>query len=122
MGKNLILVILGALLLGIPSCAPAPKKVQKTVVVPVETGQHYEISIVEGKTTKQQVFDALGLPDDLSGSIKYVYKKKDTCKLSLTQKDGTVLNVVLGKEPGCKYDTMYVTFNDNATVKSVSLY
>ena len=48
--------------------------------VPVPEVQYIDLTIIEGKTTKQEILDAAGIPDDISeSSMTYsVYKNKDT--------------------------------------------
>ena len=63
--------------------------------VPVPEVQYIDLTIIEGKTTKQEILDAAGIPDDISeSSMTYsVYKNKDIkIKLQLVQKDGTRIN------------------------------
>ena len=117
--KKFLTVIIVALFICQAGCAKENKPAQ--VVVPVEVGQNYQVSIVEDKTTKQEVIDALGLPDSMGAYLSYTFRKKDTCKLTLTQKDGTVLNLVLGKQPGNKYDAMNLFLNKDGTINSVHL-
>lgn len=47
--------------------------------VPVPEVQYIDLAIIEGKTTKQEILDAAGIPDDISESnITYeVYRHKD---------------------------------------------
>ena len=69
--------------------------------VPVSEVQYIDLTIIEGKTTKQEILDAAGIPDDISeSSMTYsVYKNKDIkIKLQLVQKDGTRINTIVGED------------------------
>ena len=68
--------------------------------VPVPEVQYIDLTIIEGKTTKQEILDTAGIPDDISeSSMTYsVYKNKDIkIKLQLVQKDGTRINTIVGE-------------------------
>lgn len=82
---------------------------QRTVYVPVEepvvqAPQVLELTVIEGKTTKQEVINALGTPKSMTNignneqmMIYYYIKGQNViCRLKLKQKDGTVWNEVLG--------------------------
>lgn len=88
-------------------CFAQKPSVNETVIA-VQQPQIVEVAIVEGKTTKQEILDALGTPDKLSEtSLTYNYMGKNTiCQLSLTQKDGTKFNIELGADY-YKYKSRY---------------
>ncbi len=79
--------------------------------VPVPEVQYIDLTIIEGKTTKQEILDAAGIPDDISESnITYeVYRHKDIkIKLHLIQKDGTKINTIVGDEE--KHQSILIFF------------
>ena len=79
--------------------------------VPVPEVQYIDLTIIEGKTTKQEILDAAGIPDDISeSSMTYsVYKNKDIkIKLQLVQKDGTRINTIVGKDE--KHQSILIFF------------
>ena len=71
----------------------------------VQAPQVLELTVIEGKTTKQEIINALGTPKsmfNLTGNeqlMVYYFSEytKLLCWLRLTQKDGTVWNDVLGQ-------------------------
>lgn len=80
--------------------------------VPVPEVQYIDLTIIEGKTTKQEILDAAGIPDDISeSSMTYsVYKNKDIkIKLQLVQKDGTRINTIVGN--GEKHQSILIFFD-----------
>ena len=91
---------------------------RRIVYVPVEEPvvqktQMLELTVVDGKTTKQEIINAIGTPDsmingtDIKGrdETDMIYnfqnydpnKDKVFCRIRLTEKDGTVWNEVLGQ-------------------------
>ena len=79
--------------------------------VPVPEVQYIDLTIIEGKTTKQEILDAAGIPDDISkSSMTYsVYKNKDIkIKLQLVQKDGTRINTIVGEDE--KHQSILIFF------------
>jgi len=70
----------------------------------VQAPQVLELTVIEGKTTKQEVINALGTPKSMINignneqmMIYYYIKGQNViCRLKLKQKDGTVWNEVLG--------------------------
>lgn len=79
--------------------------------VPVPEVQYIDLTIIEGKTTKQEILDAAGIPDDISeSSMTYsVYKNKDIkIKLQLVQKDGTIINTIVGEDE--KHQSILIFF------------
>ena len=79
--------------------------------VPVPEVQYIDLTIIEGKTTKQEILDAAGIPDDISeSSMTYsVYKNKDIkIKLQLDQKDGTRINTIVGEDE--KHQSILIFF------------
>lgn len=114
MNKSILLIcafpflLSGCLLL--PSSLFDNEPEQRTVYVPVaepvvQAPQVLELTVIEGKTTKQEVINALGTPKsmfNLTGNeqlMVYYFSEytKLLCWLRLTQKDGTVWNDVLGQ-------------------------
>lgn len=74
--------------------APAPKPQVKHEVVPVKQKQIIRATLVEGRTTKQQVVDALGTPETVSPEWFHYSGGKDTVyQIDLTQGNGTHFNV-----------------------------
>ena len=71
----------------------------------VQAPQVLELTVIEGKTTKQEIINALGTPKsmfNLTGNeqlMVYYFSEytKLLCWLRLTQKDGTVWNDLLGQ-------------------------
>ncbi|OUO54404.1 hypothetical protein B5F76_02875 [Desulfovibrio sp. An276] len=79
--------------------------------VPVPEVQYIDLTIIEGKTTKQEILDAAGIPDDISeSSMTYsVYKNKDIkIKLQLVQKDGIRINTIVGEDE--KHQSILIFF------------
>ena len=79
--------------------------------VPVPEVQYIDLTIIEGKTTKQEILDAAGIPDDISESsmTHSVYKNKDIkIKLQLVQKDGTRINTIVGEDE--KHQSILIFF------------
>lgn len=91
---------------------------QRIVYVPVaepavQKTQMLELTVVDGKTTKQEIINAIGTPDtmlngtDIKGRAEtdMIYnfqnydpnKDKVFCRIKLIEKDGTVWNEVLGQ-------------------------
>lgn len=111
-----------AMIFLIVSCAPKPEPVR--VVVPIVQPNEVRASITEGKTTKQEVIDALGTPDSLGAYWTYDFRKKmnEICKLTLVDKAGVTLNLLVG--PNEKYHQMMLFFSDSknpGVVSGVSL-
>lgn len=80
-------------------------------IIPTPEVQYVDLTIIEGKTTKQEILDAAGIPDDISESnITYkVYRHKDIkIKLHLIQKDGTKINTIVGDEE--KHQSILIFF------------
>lgn len=95
------------------------KKPEQTIhnVIPVEEPQEFSISIIEGKTTKKHIIDVLGMPDIINSSLSYSFDKNKICKLQLTQKDGTIMNVILGPRDKYKYRKFSASFDyDGPTI------
>ena len=81
-------------------------------IIPTPEVQYVDLTIIEGKTTKQEILDAAGIPDDISeSSMTYsVYKNKDIkIKLQLVQKDGTRINTIVGD--GEKHQSILIFFD-----------
>lgn len=91
---------------------------QRTVYVPVaepvvQKTQMLELTVIDGKTTKQEIINAIGTPDtmlngtDIKGRAEtnmiYYFQNYDPnkdkvfCRIKLIEKDGTVWNEVLGQ-------------------------
>ena len=86
-------------------------------IVAIEQPQELNAIIIEGKTTKQEIIDALGMPKSMDTryfSYSFRKGKEKVCKLQLTQKDGTILNVILG--PDSDYDNLSVSFDDDLSI------
>lgn len=72
-----------------------------------------EFTVIEGKTTKQEILAALGNPDSMTGdSLQYNYYSREGEQLNLriVQKDNTSFNLVFSSGPNVKG---WVTFNLN---------
>lgn len=114
MVKPLHLLLITSILLNVQACSLLPRiSKTKTVekVVPMEQAQEVSVNIIEGRTTKQEIIDALGSPAKLSSnSLEYLFNAKKICKLSLTQKRGTTFNTILG--PTGNNNTIIIEFND----------
>lgn len=89
---------------------PAPQMVQRTI--PVPEVQYVDATLIEGKTTRQQVIDALGTPDSSDpNSLSYSYysDKKNglRARLHIIYKDGTEQNIILGDNNGHHFVLIY---------------
>ena len=87
--------------------------VSQQQVVAVPEYQYVDATLIEGKTTKQEVLDALGMPESINNSsLDYRYGGRENkylrARLRIIQKDGTEFNVILGD--GLKYDHLGVSF------------
>ncbi len=96
--KALVAIAVAALLAmpAVYGCAPspAPKPQVRHEVVPVKQKQIVRATIVEGRTTKQQVVDALGTPKSVSPEWFHYSGDKDTVyQIDLTQGNGTHFNI-----------------------------
>ena len=59
-----------------------------------------EFTVIEGKTTKQEVLDALGNPYDMDSSgyhYNYLHKPNDQLNLHIIKKDKTSFNMVFSE-------------------------
>lgn len=110
--EKLFLLLFMLISLSMSGCGTREISTQQAVI-PVEEPQVLQVKIVEGKTTKQEVIDALGMPKSLStGSMSYYFdNNKSICKLSWVQKDGTTINVILGKGNKYQYDKLNLSFD-----------
>jgi len=108
---SVVTLLLVALMLPGCSTPQKPQYVQRTI--PVPEIQYVEATLIEGKTTKQEVLDALGMPDSASdSSLSYSYNHNNMylhAKLHIIYKDGTELNVILGH--GLKHGWVLIHFN-----------
>lgn len=87
------------------------KNSQVESIIPVSEPQYVELTLIEGKTTKQEIIDALGMPKSMSGiSLDYQFKDDIKAKLQLIFKDGTKFNVILGD--GEKQRWLSIGFDD----------
>ena len=77
-----------------------------TVAEPViQEPQVLELTVIEGKTTKQEIINALGTPKSMVNIGKneqmmvyyYIKGQNVICRLTLKERDGTVWNEVLGE-------------------------
>lgn len=81
------------------ACSYLPATQTAHEVVPVKEPEVIELAVIDGKTTKQQIIDALGTPSSFSdNSLTYRYDMgaDKILKLSVTQKDGTKFDVTIG--------------------------
>lgn len=92
----------------LPGCSAPQKPQQVQRVVPVPQVQFVEATLIEGKTTKQEVLDVFGMPEDIGTSLDYKFKGDMKARLTIVQKDGTTYNVILGD--GEKYNRLSVSF------------
>ena len=80
-----------------------------------------EFTVIEGKTTKQEIINALGNPDDLSSiaiGYSYVNKPDDKLNLRIIQKDKTNLNIeVYGYSD--KIRSVYFALDEKNVVEEV---
>lgn len=78
--------------------------------------------IIYGKTTKKQVVEMFGSPDNSSiGSIGYNFdKKQNMYNVSITENDGTTLNYKLGGGLH-RISVVLFFFDDRNCVRSVSI-
>lgn len=118
------IIIFSMVLLLLNGCGLMYKANVKTHIetVPVEEYQQFDISIIEGKTTKQEILDTLGMPESIGSSLHYDFSKNKICNLKLTQSDGTKMNVVL--KPKQKMHDLTIYFNNDSTsiVSSVHIF
>ncbi len=86
--------------------------VQHNVIATPEV-QYIDLTIIEGKTTKKEILDRVGIPDDINESkIAYKLYKGDRdikIKLELIQKDGTRINTIVGKNEMHKSLSIFFT-------------
>lgn len=118
------LALMLAILL-VPACFPTKNVTQVNKTVAVPEVQYVEASLIEGKTTKQEILDALGTPDSFSeGSFRYRYRhgKDQKAKLAITHKDGTTMNVVLGQDEKFTNLTIGFSYKNRKLLDSVSVY
>lgn len=103
-GYNIVFLLILCALYG---CTYFPERTEN--VIPVAEVQYVELTLIEGKTTKQEVMDALGMPDDFStDSLSYKYDDNIQAKLYIVCKDGTKMNTILGS--GHKCSTLLIQF------------
>lgn len=104
------------------SMMPQSKPVQHEVV-PVKQDQILSVTIIEGKTTKKEIIDALGTPSSLySSSIGYTNKDGVVYQIHLIQKDGTQLDYEL--VGGTLVQSVLIHFDpksQNSIVSNVSI-
>ncbi len=121
--KSITTVVIIGLLLSptINGCAPAPQV--RHEVIPVKQKQIIEANIIEGKTTKQEILDALGSPTRFSdNSLTYRNQKDTIYRIHLTQKDGTQLNFEISRERGGKPSMLiFFDYRKRIIVNSVSI-
>lgn len=94
------------------ACYTLQKSDVQNNVIPVPEIQYIDLTIIEGNTTKQEILDTVGMPDDINNFwMSYnVYKNKDTkIKLKLIQKDGTRINTIVGHNEKHRGITIYFT-------------
>ena len=89
--------------------------------------QYIDISIIEGKTTKQEIMNILGMPDDINtDSLTYdVYKHNIKVRIHLVQQDGTTINTIIGDNEKYKYMSIYcktIYRNNTAIITPVVHY
>lgn len=90
-------------------CSALQESHQIQRIVPVPQVQFVEATLIEGKTTKQEVLDIFGMPEEIDNSLDYTFRSGDIkVRLSIIQKDGTKYNVILG--PGEKYTKLSIMF------------
>lgn len=71
----------------------------------VQAPQVLELTVIEGKTNKQDIINALGTPKSIMNVgnneqmmiYYYIEGQNVVCRLTLKEKDGTVWNEVLGE-------------------------
>ena len=109
-GMMIFMVLILATLSGCATLYTQQKQsppVQQTIAVPEV--QYVEITLIEGKTTKKEVLDALGMPTSIiMDTMSYIYSGDVKAKIHLVYKDGTKYNVILGY--GEKYKTIMINF------------
>lgn len=80
-----------------------------------------EFTVIEGKTNKQEIINALGNPDDLSSisiGYRYINKPDDKLNLRIIQKDKTNLNIeVYGYSD--KIRSVYFALDEKNVVEEV---
>jgi len=93
----------------------------------VQEPQVLELAVIEGKTTKQEVINALGTPQTMANlgnneqTMVYYYIKSQNviCRIKLREKDGTVWNEVLGEREGAINSVQFIL--KRGVVQSVNL-
>ena len=96
----------------LPGCFPQPQQIQKTIAIPEI--QYVDATLIEGKTTKQEILNIFGMPESIDATeLSYSYgnynNKYLQARLRIIQKDGTEFNVILGD--GLKYSKVNIYFN-----------
>ena len=112
---KLFVALIATLMLQV-SCLPQ-RQAQVVEIKPVKVA---EMTIVQGKTTKQEILDKLGAPYSNIGSI-YRYDAPDNrmeyIDITYIEKDGTKWNFCISHRPECK-STAQINIDDGV-IRSV---
>lgn len=112
--KNILLSVAIPLLVALilPGCATQQENQYVQRTVPVPEIQYVDATLIVGKTTKQEVLNALGMPAKIDDtSLSYSYDRTEEylrARLHIVQEDGTEFNVILGN--GLRYTSLLVFF------------
>lgn len=108
-----------------------PQQVIPTVLTmynPKKVGEYYtEASLIEGKTQKSYLINALGLPDRSGRTYTYSYVTYSytsrpahiKAKIRVVRRDGTDIYIVVGN--GEKYTNVTVYFDAREIITNISI-
>ena len=101
------------------SCSPQ----RQATVVEIKPVKVAEMTIFQGKTTKQEILDKLGAPNSYFNT-NYSYRGPDNnmeyIDITYIEKDGTKWNFCVARRPECKQDfTVYHNYKDDGVDKYV---
>lgn len=109
-----------AILLAMPviqGCSIMPQSTRHEVI-PVKQKQVLSMTIVEGKTTKQEILNTLGDPNIMAqGGFSYHRTNTTSYRIHLVQKDGTNFDFEVAE--GKNY-SMYISFDVKSNYTIVS--
>lgn len=118
------------IVLSLSGCAEQHKRLTpKAYFKPTTTIQiHYiDVTLIEGKTQKAYVLETLGTPDSFGTSDTYsdttyrFYNKPVNIKarIHIVQKDGTAMNIVVGK--GEKHESFIIYYTLDGIIRNISI-
>ena len=115
---KLFVALIATLMLQV-SCLPQ----RQAKVVEIKPVKVAEMTIVQGKTTKQEILDKLGAPRSFHNSV-YTYWSPDNSMeyidITYIEKDGTKWNFCVANRPECKlYFTVHHEYKGDGIDKYV---